>query len=214
LFLKHVARGFCLVSNVFSDELKFRLNHAKGQLAAADWPEMIGGDAHIPAAVLVPLVLRVDAASVLLTRRTDHLHHHPGQISFPGGRVEKEDVSAVATALRETKEEIGLGADRVELIGALPDYFTGTGFRITPVVGLVHPPFELTLDAFEVAEAFEVPLSHFLDPANHLRHSLKVEGRTRHFHAMPYGDYYIWGATAGMLMSLVQVLTEGGPAQR
>lgn len=163
-----------------------------------------------PAAVLVPLVARAGAESVLLTRRTDHLYHHPGQISFPGGRVEPHDTSAVMTALRETQEEIGLGADRVELLGALPDYFTGTGFRVTPVVGLVHPPFELTLDAFEVAEAFEVPLSHFLDPQNHLRHSLEIEGRTRHFHAMPYGDYYIWGATAGMLMSLYQVLKEGG----
>lgn len=177
----------------------------------ADWPEVISGrSAHKPAAVLVPLVRREKALSVLLTRRTDHLHHHPGQISFPGGRVEAGDVSPVATALRETHEEIGLGADRVELLGALPDYFTGTGFRVTPVVGLVHPPFELTLDAFEVAEAFEVPLSHFLDPQNHLRHSLEIEGRTRHFHAMPYGDYYIWGATAGMLMSLYQVLKEGG----
>ncbi|MDO9597735.1 MAG: CoA pyrophosphatase [Azoarcus sp.] len=161
----------------------------------------------MPAAVLVPLVRRCDALSVLLTRRTDHLHHHPGQISFPGGRVEEGDASAVATALRETQEEIGLAADRVELLGTLPDYFTGTGFRVTPVVGLVHPPFELTLDAFEVAEAFEVPLSHFLDPANHLRHSLEIEGRTRHFHAMPYGDYYIWGATAGMLMALYRALT-------
>lgn len=168
------------------------------------------GSSHMPAAVLVPLVLRDATPSVLLTRRTDHLHHHPGQISFPGGRVEAGDASPVATALRETQEEIGLAADRVELLGALPDYFTGTGFRVTPVVGLVHPPFELVLDTFEVAEAFEVPLAHFLDPANHLRHSLEVEGRTRHFHAMPYGDYYIWGATAGMLMSLYQVLKGEG----
>jgi 8-oxo-dGTP pyrophosphatase MutT (NUDIX family) len=167
----------------------------------------------IAAAVLVPLVIRDDAASVLLTKRTDHLHHHPGQISFPGGRVEHGDVSPVATALRETEEEIGLARDRIELLGALPEYFTGTGFRVTPVVGLVHPPFELTLDTFEVAEAFEVPLSHFLDPANHLRHSLEIEGRTRHFHAMPYGDYYIWGATAGMLMSLYKVLAEVKPPQ-
>lgn len=174
----------------------------------ADWPGVESGASHRPAAVLVPLVEHADALSVLLTRRTDHLHHHPGQISFPGGRVEEGDASPVATALRETEEEIGLGADRVELLGALPDYFTGTGFRVTPVVGLVHPPFELELDSFEVAEAFEVPLAHFLDPVNHLRHSLEVEGRTRHFHAMPYGDYYIWGATAGMLMSLYRVLTE------
>lgn len=199
--------------DVCSEALKQRLKAARDLPAGSDWPEMVRGDAHMPAAVLVPLVLRDDAASVLLTRRTDHLHHHPGQISFPGGRVEKGDASPVATALRETQEEIGLGADRVELIGALPDYFTGTGFRVTPVVGFVHPPFELTLDTFEVAEAFEVPLSHFLDPANHLRHSLEIEGRTRHFHAMPYGDYYIWGATAGMLMSLYRVMTEVDPVR-
>ena len=161
---------------------------------------------HKPAAVLVPLVVRPDIVTVLLTLRTDHLHHHPGQISFPGGRVEAHDVSPVMTALRETEEEIGLDPDRVELLGELPEYFTGTGFRVTPVVGLVHPPFELKLDAFEVAEAFEVPLAHFLDPANHQRHSMVYEGQQRQYHAMPYGDYFIWGATAGILLSLYRFL--------
>jgi len=190
------------------DVLRRRLA-SRGQTSTpeGDWPEVADVTGHTPAAVLVPLVLR-DDLSVLLTRRTDHLHHHPGQISFPGGRVEEGDDSPVATALRETYEEIGLDAAHVELLGALPDYLTGTGFRVTPVVGLVSTPFELALDAFEVAEAFEVPLSHFLDPTNHQRHSLQVEGRTRHFHAMPYGDYYIWGATAGMLMSLYRVLSD------
>lgn len=159
-----------------------------------------------PAAVLVPVVVRPDALAVLLTRRTDHLHHHPGQISFPGGRVEEADVSPVMTALRETEEEIGLDPDRVELLGELPEYFTGTGFRVTPVVGLVHPPFELKLDSFEVAEAFEVPLSHFLNPANHQRHSMEYQGRIRQYYAMPYGDYFIWGATAGILVSLYRFL--------
>jgi len=162
----------------------------------------------IPAAVLVPLVARPDALTVLLTRRTDHLHHHPGQISFPGGRVEEHDLSPVMTALRETEEEIGLDPERVELLGALPDYLTGTGFRVTPVVGLVHPPFELELDAFEVAEAFEVPLAFFLDPANHQRHRMEHEGRVREFYAMPYGDHFIWGATAGMLISLYRFLMQ------
>ncbi|HJV25667.1 MAG TPA: CoA pyrophosphatase [Aromatoleum sp.] len=158
------------------------------------------------AAVLVPLVARSDDVMVLLTRRTDHLRHHPGQISFPGGRVEKTDVSAVMTALRETEEEIGLSQDKVELLGELPEYVTGTGFRITPVVGLVHPPFELRLDAFEVAEAFEVPLSYFLDPANHQRHSREYQGRMRQYYAMPYAGHFIWGATAGMLVSLYRYL--------
>ncbi|KON80403.2 CoA pyrophosphatase [Azoarcus sp. PA01] len=159
-----------------------------------------------PAAVLVPVVLRPERLAVLLTRRTDHLHHHPGQISFPGGRVEKADVSPVMTALRETEEETGLDPERIELLGELPDYFTGTGFRITPVVGLVHPPFELKLDAFEVAEAFEVPLAHFLDPANHERHSMEYQGRMRQYYAMPYEGYFIWGATAGILVSLYRFL--------
>ncbi|AYH45036.1 CoA pyrophosphatase [Azoarcus sp. DN11] len=159
-----------------------------------------------PAAVLVPVVAREQALTVLLTRRTDHLHHHPGQISFPGGGVEATDVSPVMTALRETEEEIGLDPDHVELLGELPEYRTGTGFRITPVVGLVHPPFDLTLDSFEVAEAFEVPLSHFLDPARHEKHRMEYQGRMREYYAMPYGDYFIWGATAGILVSLYRFL--------
>lgn len=159
-----------------------------------------------PAAVLVPLVPRDGELTVLLTRRTDHLHHHPGQISFPGGRVEENDVSPVMTALRETEEEIGLDPDRVELLGELPEYCTGTGFRVTPVVGLVHLPFELKLDDFEVAEAFEVPLAHFLDPVNHQRHRMEYQGRMREYYAMPYGDYFIWGATAGILVSLYRFL--------
>ena len=171
-----------------------------------DWAELSGGRGHCPAAVLVPVVARGQVPTVLLTRRTDHLHHHPGQISFPGGRVEDADTSPIDTALRETEEEIGLHRCHIELIGTLPDYLTGTGFRVTPVVGLVTPPFELTLDAFEVAEAFEVPLSHFLDPANHEQHSIVHEGRLRQFHAMPYQGYFIWGATAGIIMSLYRVL--------
>jgi len=169
---------------------------------------LLPGKEPTPAAVLVPLVAHAGALTVLLTRRTDHLHHHPGQISFPGGRVESHDLSAVMTALRETEEEIGLEPDRVELLGELPDYFTGTGFRVTPVVGLVHPPFELKLDAFEVAEAFEVPFSFLLDPANHQRHRREYEGRMREYYAMPYGEYFIWGATAGILVSLYRFLQQ------
>ena len=171
-----------------------------------DWAELAVARRPMPAAVLVPVVVRAAAPSILLTKRTDHLHHPPGQISFPGGRVEEADTSPIDTALRETEEEIGLDRRHIELIGTLPDYLTGTGFRVTPVVGLVTPPFELTLDAFEVAEAFEVPLSHFLDPANHEQHSIVHEGRVRQFHAMPYQGYFIWGATAGIIMSLYRVL--------
>ena len=187
------------------NDLKTRLLECDSA-PVGDWAELSGGRGHCPAAVLVPLVARGQVPTVLLTRRTDHLHHHPGQISFPGGRVEEADTSPIDTALRETQEEIGLDRRHIELIGTLPDYLTGTGFRVTPVVGLVTPPFELTLDAFEVAEAFEVPLSHFLDPANHEQHSIVHEGRVRQFHAMPYQGYFIWGATAGIIMSLYRVL--------
>lgn len=202
------------MGNLLHHTTKYRLQDLKKRLLSselqpsADWPEVREAESHTPAAVLVPLVVRSTVPSVLLTRRTDHLHHHPGQISFPGGRVEEGDDSLVSTALRETEEEIGLDRSHVELLGALPDYFTGTGFRVTPVVGLVHPPFDLQLDAFEVAEAFEVPLTHFLDPANHQRLSRVFEGRTRQFYAMPYHDYYIWGATAGIIMSLYRLLQD------
>lgn len=159
-----------------------------------------------PAAVLVPIVLRQPEPTVLLTRRTDHLHHHPGQVSFPGGRVEEDDRSPIDTALRETEEEIRLLRRHVELLGCLPQYHTGTGFDVTPVVGVVTPPFELVLDEFEVAEVFEVPLSFLLDVSNHQRHRVEVRGRMREYYAMPYGRYFIWGATAGMIVSLQRFL--------
>ncbi len=159
------------------------------------------------AAVLVPLVERPEGFSVLLTQRSPDLRHHAGQISFPGGRVDPEDVSPQAAALREANEEIGLPQDRVELLGTLDIYETRTGFEIVPVVGLVTPPFDIRLEVREVAEAFEVPLAFILDQANHERHSRVFQGIRRHFHAMPYGDRYIWGATAGMLVNLYEVLT-------
>lgn len=155
-----------------------------------------------PAAVLFPIVAREEGYTVLLTQRAAHLRDHPGQVSFPGGRMEEEDPSPLHTALRETEEEIGLPRERITLLGYLPEYRTGTGFRVTPVVALVAPPMMLKTDPFEVAEVFEVPLSFLLDPANHRRHSLHYRGALREFYAMPYGDYFIWGATAGMIKSL------------
>jgi 8-oxo-dGTP pyrophosphatase MutT (NUDIX family) len=153
------------------------------------------------AAVLVPIVMR-DELTVLLTQRTDTLKKHAGQISFPGGRVDPEDATPIDTALREAEEEIGLARHHIETLGFLDGYRTGTGFAITPVVALVTPPFALTLAADEVADAFEVPLSFLLDPANHQQHSREWRGRTRNFWAMPFGDRYIWGATAGMLKNM------------
>lgn len=166
----------------------------------------VGEETLTPASVLFPIVLRPAAPTVLLTQRTAHLKDHPGQISFPGGRAEPEDPSPAHTALREAEEEIGLPAGRVEIAGYLPEYRTGTGFRVTPVVAMVTPPFDLRPDPFEVAEVFEVPLAFLLDPANHKRHALHYRGQLRHYYAMPYGDYFIWGATAGMIMSLYQAI--------
>ena len=159
-----------------------------------------------PAAVLFPIVLRDAGHTVLLTQRTAHLRDHAGQISFPGGRVEAHDATPMDTTLRETEEEIGLSRERIEILGFLPEYRTGTGFRVTPVVALVTPPFDLQPDPFEVAEIFEVPLAFLLDPANHQQHSLHYRGALRHYFAMPYGDYFIWGATAGMIRSLTERL--------
>lgn len=159
-----------------------------------------------PAAVLVPIVAHEDDLTVLLTRRSDHLHDHAGQISFPGGRVDPGDADAEAAALREAGEEVGLDSGLVRVVGRIDTYVTRTGFEVTPVVGLVPPPLDLTLDAFEVAEAFEVPLAFFLAAGNRQRHSRLYQGRERHFFAYPYGERFIWGATAGMLSNLAEVL--------
>lgn len=170
----------------------------------------LGSEPLTPAAVLFPIVLREAQPTVLLTQRTSHLRDHAGQVSFPGGRVEQDDASPVHTALRETEEEIGMAPEHVEVLGFLPEYRTSTGFRVTPVVGLVRPPFFLHPDPFEVAEVFEVPLGFLLDPANRQRHSREWRGRLRHYFAMPYGEHFIWGATAGMIVSLADRL--GYPA--
>ena len=158
-----------------------------------------------PAAVLVPLIDR-GALSVLLTQRTMHLDAHAGQISFPGGRLEPDDVDHVAAALRETEEEVGIAPNLVEVIGRLDDYVTGTGFRVVPVVGVVRPPFQIRPEPFEVADVFEVPLDFVLDPANHEQHSRIVNGIERRYYVLPYEGRYIWGATAGMLINLYEVL--------
>lgn len=160
-----------------------------------------------PAAVLVPLILRPDGMTVLLTKRTAHLAAHAGQISFPGGRLEESDTDAADAALRETEEEIGLAREMVEIVGRLDTYVVRTGFEVTPLVGVLTPPFTTKRDEFEVAEIFEVPLAFILDPANHQRQSrVDFGGVKREFWVLPYRDYYIWGATAGMLVNLYEVL--------
>lgn len=163
-----------------------------------------------PAGVLVPLVERDAGLNVLLTRRTDHLHHHAGQISFPGGRKEDDDATIEDTALREAHEEIGLDARLVTVLGVLPQYVTLTRFAITPVVGVVKPPFDLKADPFEVADIFEVPLAYLADPAHHERHFREEDGRRRGFYAIPYGERFIWGATAGILVNFAGLLAQHG----
>ena len=167
-------------------------------------PSLPRGSACRPAAVLVPIVERRTGHTVLLTRRTDHLHHHPGQVSFPGGRLDDTDGGPVDAALRETAEEVGLGAEYVELAGLLDGYQTVTGYGVTPVVGFVRPGFTLALDSFEVAEAFEVPLAFFLEEGSRQIHSRMRDGRRRYYYAFRYTGRYIWGATAGMLVNLQQ----------
>jgi len=158
------------------------------------------------AAVLVPLLLREEGLSVLLTQRTNHLRDHAGQISFPGGRMDPDDGSPNETALRESEEEIGLDRNRVEIIGHMPQYLTVSGYSVTPVVGLVQAQAEYVLDEFEVADVFEVPLQFLMDPANHQVRMWQSEQGGRRFYAMPYENRFIWGATAGMLRNLYHLL--------
>jgi 8-oxo-dGTP pyrophosphatase MutT (NUDIX family) len=160
----------------------------------------------IPAAVLIPIVLREPDLTVLLTQRTAHLRDHAGQVSFPGGRQEPADVSSVATALREAHEEVGLVPGQIEVLGSLGEYRTGTGFAITPVVGLVTPPLDLKLDDFEVDDVFEPPLAFVLEAANFQRQGAEYRGAWRQYWAVPWQGRYIWGATAGMLVKLREFL--------
>ncbi len=186
------------------------------------WEVEMRGDAAVPllaegrppsaAAVLVPLVRHDDGLRVLLTRRTAHLKAHAGQISFPGGRTEPDDDGAVATALREAHEEVGLPPLAVDVLGHLPVYTTVTNFVVTPVVGLIRPGLPLRPDPQEVDEVFEVPLAFLMDPAHHRRHRFEHDGQARQFLSMPWQpdpatEYFIWGATAAMLRNFYRFLS-------
>lgn len=157
-----------------------------------------------PAAVLV-LMVNHDIPTIVFTQRTAHLTDHAGQISFPGGRVEEDDADASATALREAQEETGVDPSAIEILGALPYYTTGTGYRITPIVGWAPSALRYAPDPSEVAEVFEVPATFLLDPANHRQESAMYKGRMRSYYAIPFRERYIWGATAGMLITLSRV---------
>jgi 8-oxo-dGTP pyrophosphatase MutT (NUDIX family) len=160
----------------------------------------------IPAAVLVPLVNRPHGLQLLLTQRSESLPDHPGQISFPGGRVETADASHAAAALRETSEEIGLAPAKVRVLGQLANYETGSGYRVRPIVGWIEPPFDLAPDPVEVADVFEVPLAFVLDPANHKRNFRMIGDVRRDYWSIPWTTRYIWGATAAMLLILHRTL--------
>lgn len=178
--------------------------HGDHQLATNLAPE--DGRLHKPAAVLVPIMAHDETPTLLLTRRSAQLRAHSGQIAFPGGRIDETDRDPCAAALREAQEEVGLEARYVTPLGYLDPYLTGTGYRIVPVVALVEPSAPITPDPAEVEAAFEVPLDFLMDEANHRRDHREFRGALRHYYAMPYEDYYIWGATAGILRNLYERL--------
>lgn len=164
------------------------------------------GNELTPAAVLIPLIMHENELKILLTQRTAHLHDHPGQISFPGGRSDPQDTSAIDTALREAEEEIGLPSHRVEVLGSLPHYLTITGYQVTPVVSLVDAGHAYEPDEFEVADIFEVPMAYLMNPHHHEQRMWESPQGYRRFYAMPYENKFIWGATAGMLRNLYHFL--------
>jgi 8-oxo-dGTP pyrophosphatase MutT (NUDIX family) len=188
-------------------ELRARLKRAPAAHAVYGDDGTEGRDAaSTPAAVLIPVIVHTAELTVLFTQRTAHLKNHSGQVSFPGGRAEPGDASAEHTALRETEEEIGLAMQRVEVLAQLPDYRTRTGFRVTPVIGLVAAPLELAPDPREVAEVFEVPLAFLMDARNRQRRTREFQGQQVGYYVFEYGNRVIWGATAGILVNLNTML--------
>jgi 8-oxo-dGTP pyrophosphatase MutT (NUDIX family) len=195
-FLRRAEARLLKVAPEFSLRSDDDLNQNARMIPANEKPKQ--------AAVLVPIVVRPDGLSILLTERTKHLSKHAGQISFPGGRIDDDDLSPTHAALREAWEEIGLRSEFIRPIGFLDGYRTITNYHVVPVVGLVRDGFQLQLQVEEVASAFEVPLEFLMSDANHERHTRPVNGQQRNFFAMPFGERYIWGATAGMLRNMYE----------
>lgn len=194
------------VGEVFLERLRARLGRPPAPLRREGRGDLV------PAAVLVPLIARPGGLAVLLTLRAAGLADHAGQIGFPGGRMEAGDDGPIAAALRETEEEVGIPPHLIEVLGCLPEFATGTGFAVTPVVGLVRPTFRLRLAAEEVADAFEVPLAFVLDAANHRTETAVLRGAARTYYVLAYEQRRIWGATAAMLVSLAAASWERAPA--
>jgi 8-oxo-dGTP pyrophosphatase MutT (NUDIX family) len=203
------------ISRMKSDDLRDlvrrRLSELEGQEHGdyqlnPHFRQYVLDNARTEAAVLVPIVERPDQLHVILTRRMDHLTSHSGQIAFPGGKVDPDDKDAESAALREAREEISLPPEQVEIIARLPEYKTGSGYRIVPVIGLVDAAAELKPNPSEVDYVFEVPLSYLMDPRNHRRGSRMFRGQERHYFEMPFGEHYIWGITANMLHMMYERL--------
>ena len=198
-----------------AEDFRLRAATEKGPFVGSDYgdhslnPDLrdaIVRDGLRDAAVLIPVVDRGEEASVILTKRTEKLRSHSGQISFPGGRLDATDPTPEHAALRETEEEIGLAPDFIEVVGRMPDYVSGSGFRIAPILSVVRPDFRLRINPDEVDDAFEVPLSFLMDPANHTRDSRIWQDKERFYYTMPFGERYIWGVTAGIIRTLYERL--------
>jgi len=193
-----------------ADGISTALNRYNGDQGSSDFDLNLGLRPTAPrlrdAAVLVPLIERPEGFCVLLTRRSNRLRHHPGQIAFPGGKVDEGDSTILAAALREANEEIGLPQDLVQVLGTLPQHETVSAFQVTPFVGLVTKPFELIPEAGEVDEVFEIPMAHFMEPKNFVIHPRVWQGIERRYFAVPHGPHYIWGATARILRMFCDVI--------